>query len=222
MERGIEMLRNTCILAVVVLLLAVLVLPAHAVAWSAAKTTGITEVESVLDTATNTYTWTLTNGSDQTGLPLAIIWALQPFNLPAPVSHTEPAGWEWNAGSWQYYEVDSPSDKYYTPPSVAPGQSVVFTYTFDPSAPKINPRDDDPDTLSFLSHVAQVEPGSGSLDGSTKWTPVENPVYGPTWYDRCTVDPDPPYPPVPEPCSLITLSFGLASLGSLAVRRRRA
>lgn len=207
------MLKNICITALVILMLAALTLPANAVSWSSAKSTGITLVQSALNTATNTYTWTLTNGSDQPGLPLAIIWALQPFNVPAPISHTEPAGWEWNAGSWQYYEVDSPSAKYYTPPSVAPGLSVVFTYTFDPTAPKINPREDDPDALCFLSHVAQVEPGSGTLDGSVKWTPVENPVYGPTWYDRCTI--------VPEPCSLITLAFGLTSLASLAARRRR-
>lgn len=213
MERGIQMLRKTSILAVAVLLLAVLVAPAHAVSWSSAKTTGITEVESALDTGTNTYTWTLTNGSDRPGMPYAIIWMLQPFNVPAPISHTEPADWEWNAGGWQYFEVGASNKKYYTPPSIAPGQSVVFTYTFDPSAPKINPRDDDSDALGFLSHVAQVEPGSGSFDGSEKWTSVENPVYGATWHDRCTI--------VPEPCGFVALAFGLTSLTSLAVRRRR-
>lgn len=216
------MLKNSSVLAVVVLLLAILVLPANAVSWSSAKTSGITLVESTLDVDTNTYTWVLTNNSDQPGLPYAIIWALQPFNVPAPISHTEPAGWEWNAGSWQHYEVASPSQKYYTPPSIAPGQSVVFSYTFDPSAPKINLRGDDPVTLSFLSHVAQVEPGSGTLDGSVKWTPVENPVYGPTWYDRTIVVDDPEYPPVPEPAALVVLSTGMISLGGLALRRRSA
>jgi hypothetical protein len=194
------------------ILLAILVMPAQAVSWSSAKTTGITLVDSVLDTDTNTYTWTLTNGSDAPGMPYAILWALQPFNVPAPIAHTEPTGWEWNAGSWQYYEVADPADKYYTPPSIAPGQSVVFTYTFDPMSPKINLRDDDPESLCFISHVAQVEPGTGSLDGSTKWTPVTNPVYGPTWYDRCKL--------IPEPCSLLVMTTGIISLSGFARRRR--
>jgi hypothetical protein len=221
MERGIEMPRYASVLAVVILLMAVLVLPAHAQSWSSAKTSGITLVESALDTATNTYTWTLTNGSDRPGMPYSIIWTLQPFNVPAPISHTEPTGWGWKSSGWEHYEVAASNKKYYTPPSIAPGQSVVFTYTFAPTAPKINRRDDS-DAIGFLSHVAQVEPGSGSLDGSKKWTSADNPVYGQTWFDRSTITPDPEYPPVPEPASLIALGFGLASLTSLVVRRRRA
>ncbi len=202
--------------------MAVLALPAVAQSWSSAKTSGITIVESMLDTDTNTYTWTLTNGSDSPGTPLAIIWTLQPFNVPAPISWTAPVGWEWTSHGWETFEIEASNQKYYTPPAIAPGQSVVFTYTFNPVAPIANQRDDGSDALGFLSHVAQVEPGSGSLDGSKKWTAVTNPVYGQTWHDRCAVDDDPEYPPVPEPASLLTLAFGLTSLTTLAVRRRRA
>lgn len=219
------MFKNTIIITVVVLLVAVLSLPAKAGSWSSAMTSGITIVQSVFDTNTNTFTWTLTNDSDKPGVPCAIIWSLEPFNVPAPTSWTAPGGWTWTERGWETFEIDDPSEKYYTPPAIAPGQSAVFTYTVDPEAPRINPYgsgyDGDPDAIGFITHIGAVVPESGTLDGSVRWIAATTP-YGSTWWDRCTVTPGIIiYPPVPEPSSLAVLAFGLTSLASLAVRRRR-
>lgn len=224
--------KNTFIITTIVLLLAALALPANAGAWSSAQTSGITLLHSMLDMSTNTFTWTLTNGSARPGIPDALIWSLQPFNVPAPITWTAPDGWVWTTNGWATFGIDDNSEKYYTPPAIAPGQSAVFTYTVDPESPRINPYgsgyDGDPDAIGFITHIGQVVPDSGTLDGSTRWIAATNPLYGATWYDRCTVEseppepPEPPYPPVPEPSSLAVLAFGLTSLASLAARRRRA
>jgi len=221
------MLKNTSIITMIVLLLAVLALPANAGSWSSAKTTGITLLQSTLNASTNTFTWRLTNGSDRPGMPEALIWSLQPFNVPAPTAWTAPDGWTWTSHGWESFEIDDNSEKYYTPPAIAPGQSAVFTYTFDPAAARINPfgagYDGDPNAIGFITHIGQIVPGSGTLDGSTRWTAATNPLYGATWWDRCATTPGIiQYPPVPEPAGLGVLTFGLTSLASLAMRRRRA
>ena len=208
---------------IAVLLLAVLAMPAHAQSWDSAQPTGITFVDSVLDPMTNTFTWTLTNNGGQADLPCVLIWSLEPFNVPAPTAWTAPAGWEWDGSGWQSYEISQPSKKYFTPPAIAPGQSATFTYTFNPSAPKINPFGAGytgyPDAIGFLCHVGQVVPGSGSLDGSVRWVAQDNPMYGQTWFDKSGATFDPPYPPIPEPSALIVLCTGFISLAGLARRR---
>lgn len=218
-------MKNTCIIVTALITLLALVVPVHAQSWSAAQTSGITLVTSSLDPMTNTYIWTLTNGSGQFDLPTVLIWSLEPFNVPAPIAWTAPAGWTWSGNGWQSYEITDSGEKYYAPPAVAPGQSVTFSYTFDPAAPKINPFGEgyigSPTAIGFISHVAQVVPGSGTLDGSVRWTEDPNSIYGQTWFDRCIVEGDKDYPPVPEPSSIFAMMVGLTSLGGL-LRRRTA
>ena len=219
MGRGIEMLRNTSVLAVAVLLLVILVCLHTPLPGPPPRPPGLRLWNRRWTPPRTRYTWTLTNGSDEPGLPYAIIWSLQPFNVPAPISHSEPAGWEWNAGGWQYYEVAQPSKKYYTPPSIAPGQSVVVHLRIRSDC---RPRSTRATTIRTLSVSCRTWRRSNrEADRSTaRRSGLRSPTrsYWHDLVDRCTVDDDPPHPPIPEPCGLITLAFGLTSLASLAVR----
>lgn len=201
-------------------LLFALSVPAQAVDWDAATSIGITYVDVVWNPSANMYTWTLNNLSGTPDCPpeftgQVLVWSLQPFNVYEPVSTTPPPGWIWEGSAWQCYEIEDESEKYYTPPAIAPGGSLVFTYTYNPSGSKINPfpegYTDDPDEIGFISHIGAVTEPTGE---GLPWVPDQNEG---TWYDRSdwsgTI--------VPEPASatvLVTLGIPLAAS---FLRRRR-
>jgi len=203
-------------------LLFVLSVPAQAASWDAATSEGITSVDVILNT--NTYTWTLNNLSGTDLCPLeyddltVLVWSLQPFNVYEPVSTTPPPGWIWDgsSGKWQCYEIEDSGEKYYTPPAIAPGGSLVFTYTYNPSGSKINPfpadYEGDPiNDIGFISHVAAVTEPTGE---GLPWVPDQN---GGTWYDRSdwsgTI--------VPEPASaMVLVTLGIPLAASFFRRRR--
>jgi len=198
---------------------------AHAIPWSHGSSSGVTRVSSTLDDATHTFTWVLQNATGTSDSPIgsgqALVWSLQPFSLYAPTAWTAPPGWTWDrsVGAWQNYEIANQNRKYYTPPSIGPGASATFTYTFDPNGPIINTFDKgftgDPFTIGFLAYVAAVAPGSGTPDGSAKWSQTTDPVYGTMWYDRSDYRLD----LIPEPSSLLALGMGAAGLAGF-IRRR--
>lgn len=221
------MANNWRFAVVALLLLITLTLPAGAVSWSTAKTAGITQVESTLDSVTNTYTWALTNLSGTPESPVSdhvIAWWIQPFNVPEPVSYTAPGGWTWSGigKTWENFGIAQENKKYYTPYSLAPGQSLTFTFTFDPGSDLVNidPDAGEPGVPAFLCHVGAVVPGSGTLDGSERWIASSKAHFGSTWYDRPATFTR-PTPVVPEPGGLITMAFGLTAFGGLLTRLRR-
>lgn len=206
-------------------LLFVLSVPAQAVDWDAATSEGITSVDVVLNPITNTYTWTLNNLSGTPDCPpeftgQVLVWSLQPFNVYEPVSTAPPPGWTWDgsSGKWQCYEIEDESEKYYTPPAIAPGGSLVFTYTYNPDGSKINlfPEDytgDPENDIGFISHIGAVVPRI-EIDPDIPWVPDQNEG---TWYDKS----GPGGTIVPEPASatvLVTLGIPLAAS---FLRRRR-
>lgn len=221
----------------VILMLAVLFLvgsSAYPQDWNAASSEGITYVDVQLNEATNTYTWTLHNLSGTEFMPspykengvLVLIWSLQPFNvfdLLSPTSWSAPNGWTWDAsaGQWKNFEIVNNNKKYYTPPAIGPTESVTFTYTFDPSKPKINPFPHNyggsPDDIGFIAHVGAVLPRTDDpINPEIPWTPdcIMN-----TWFDRSDYGGG---NIVPEPSSMAALSMlGLPVVVS-AIRRRRA
>lgn len=209
-------------------LVLVLSIPADAVPWSAAKTTGVTAVDVVLDPSTNTYTWTLRNLTSTPDSPIpdwVLVWSLQPFNVYEPIAWTAPAGWAWDDQNkaWMNYEVIENSEKWYTPPSVAPGEAKVFTYTFSTAGSKINPFDssftgDPVNDIGFIAHVGAVEKVWPATP-EDPWTPAEtSSVQGfQTWYDRSSGGFI-----VPEPLTLAALGFGIAPLAASMYRRRRS
>ncbi len=194
--------------AALVLLILVTV-SVQAQTWSSAKTTGLTSVESVFQNGV--YTWTVTNESSLPGDTEPsydlLIWGLMPYQVSVPQSVSTPAGWTWTGDGWS---VASSSEKYRTPASIAPGQSLVFQYTPVPDGELINSSGRQPDGLGFVVHVAAVVPGSGSLDGSVKWTPTMT-EFGGTWYDRATAE-IPDSSPVPEMEGLFVLAYGALAL----------
>lgn len=234
-SRGRSKMKSTCSYIAIVLLIGGLLAaaPAHAVPWSAAQTSGITYVDSVLSPTPGgdiwTYTWELTNQSPVT-IDLeditVLVWSLQPFNVPEPIPDgaTAPAGWEWNDSSkmWQMYEIADPSDKYYTPPAVAPTQTVTFTYVFDRTTPNINPFGDDypgdpVNDIGFIAHVGAVEPvPMNPGDPILQWIPSTTQGFGDTWYDIPAG-----YYVVPEPSSVLALAMAGATLLGGIIRRRR-
>lgn len=186
----------------------------------------MTRVSSTLDDATHTFTWVLQNTTGTSGSPIGdgqvLVWSLQPFDVYAPTAWTAPPGWTWDrsVGAWRNYEIASQNRKYYTPPSIGPGASATFTYTFDPNGPIINDKglSADPFAIGFLTYVAAVVPGSGTPDGSAKWSQTTDPVYGTMWYDRSDYHPD---VMMPEPGSLLALGMGVVGLAGFIRRRMR-
>jgi len=230
-------LKNLGGYTIVILTLAVVFLvgpTAYSQNWNSASSEGITYVDVQVDEITNTYTWTLSNLSGTEFMPspykengvLVLIWSLQPFNVPdllSPTSWSAPPGWTWDAsaGQWKNFEIINQNKKYFTPPAIGPTESVTFTYTFDPSKPRINPFPSDyggnPDDIGFLAHVGAVLPRTDDpIDPEIPWTPdrIMN-----TWYDRSGYGGN----IVPEPSSIAALSMlGLPMVVSLVRRRRTA
>ncbi len=180
----------------------------------------------------NTWTWTVfntTGAPDGNGNPGASVlsWSLIPYNVNAPVAvsgWTAPDGWVWRNGG---FEIDKSSQKYYTLPALGPQQTFVFTYTFDPNAAVVNsaPKVEGP---TFLSHVAAVVPGSGTLNDpyvkqgkwqESKWM-LDSGKKESTWFDWDPLPPDIPDAPVPvpEPATMILSGLGLAAV----IRRKLA
>jgi hypothetical protein len=163
------------------------------------------EYTIVLHNLTGTTADTNTNGWD------ILVWSLEPFNLPAPQSILQmPTGWVWTNTGFEAFEVESQSDKYKTPPSLAPGGSYTFKYISDLTDPANSggPANDVP---GFLCHVAAVD-SSNPGSATQKWTGVTPEGFsGPTWHERAVV---------PEPGSLLALATGFISAAGLVVRRR--
>lgn len=181
---------------------------ASAQSYNAAQTFGITDVSSVLNG--NTFTWTLTNNSDQSDPAWdVLVWSLVPYNVREAVSVTAPAGWSWTGSGWAQWNVQA-NQKYFTPPAIGPGESAVFTYTFDPSGPMINSAPGE--GMVFLTHVGAVAPGSGDSLGTDRWTEGLTTVFAGsgTWFDAST----------PEPGSLLALGAGLVSLFGLRKKQQ--
>jgi len=228
-SRGRSKMKSTCSYIAILLIIGGLLAaaPAHAVPWSAGQSSGITYVDSVLAPTPGpdiwTYTWELTNQSPVTINSediTVLVWSLQPFNIPAPTGTTAPAGWEWDDSSkmWQMYEIADPPEKYYQPPALGPGETIVFTYTCDINGSKTNPFGDgypgDPvNDIGFITHIGAVEPEPMNPgDPVVQWIPSTTEAYGDTWYD---------IPVVPEPSSLFALGTAGATLLGGIIRRRR-
>ena len=190
---------------------------------SDAATTGLTTVQ--WSRASNTYTWTLTNNSgsaaDSTTGYDVLVSSLQPFGVPAPVSWTAPAGWEWRAnGGYQAFEISQPSRKYYSGPAIGPGQSAAFTYTFEPGTPLINGGGSNPGGPAFLTHVAAVKTTPTVKGDALSWTPTSVSGLGASWHDASTTSPA-PTPGVSEMPGALALVIGALWLVTCALRARR-
>lgn len=202
--------RGMVLTALVLLALMTLVTTAHAESWSSALTAGLTSIESVFQDGT--YTWTLTNNSSMAGDSSPaydiLVWRLTPFQVRRPLDVVAPEGWKWSGDDLRLISND---EKYYTPYALGPAQSVVFSYTPDPSGPIINNQGPQPEGLGFIAHVAAVVPESGSADGATKWD-LASTSYGYTWYDESRVSED-GLNPVPEPKGLLVLALAICGMG---------
>lgn len=182
--------------------------------WDSASSTGMTAVDFIK--SGNDYTITLYNMTGIAGDPTVgydvIIWSLEPFNLPAPQNIIEmPSGWVWQDGGFSMFEIGSDSQKYYSPPALAPGSAYTFRFISDLLTP-VNPGGPADGSPGFLCHVAAVD---SSAPGSEeqKWIPytAENGLQ--TWLDRSV--------PVPEPGGLLALATGLFGFLGLSVHKRR-
>ncbi|NIR03471.1 MAG: hypothetical protein GTN78_25270, partial [Gemmatimonadales bacterium] len=109
------------------------------------------------------------------------------------------------------------SRKYYTPYAIAPGQSLTFTYTPDPSGAPVNSRGPQPESLSFVVRAAAILPGSGALSGSRPWELTSGDEFGSTWHDRPSLLPVPATDAVPEPRGVLVMALGMCGLWSFFV-----
>ncbi|MCX6376615.1 MAG: hypothetical protein NTU88_11380 [Armatimonadetes bacterium] len=207
--------RGMVLAALVLLALMTLATTAHAESWSSALTTGLTSIESVFQDGT--YTWTLTNNSSMAGDASPaydiLVWRLTPFQVRRPLDVIAPDGWKWSGDDLR---LISNGEKYYTPYALGPAQSVVFSYTPDPSGPIINNHGPQPMGLGFIAHVAAVVPGSGPADGTDGWTSTRTPT-GFTWYDRSSVAGN-QIAAVPELKGLLVLALAICTTGFGVVR----
>lgn len=195
-----------------VLLLVIVSGSAFAQSWNSALTEGLTAVQ--FTKVGTEYTMVLQNLTSLPGDTRpdfdVLVWALEPFNVPAPETILEsPEGWVWDGAVWKMFEIADETQKYYTPPALAPGGTMTFRYvsTLTDPANHGGPADGSP---GFLAHVAAVDP---LAPGPTqKWTAVVPEGFNtPTWNDHS----------VPEPGSLLALSTGLIGAVGLILRKRR-
>lgn len=204
------------------IIICLMILPAAwGQSWSSSASVGLTKVEWRLSGFT--YTWTLTNLSGPAdGLPDydLLVWSLQPFRVPAPVSWVAPQGWEWNGQGHQSFRLISSANSYSSPPALAPGESVEFTYTFDPSAPLVNSQGEQPDSLAFLSHVAAVGSVPTESGGVREWEPVSDPTRGRSWYDAASSS-EQSTGDTPEPSGALVCALGSAWLFTCLTRYGR-
>ncbi|MDO8587279.1 MAG: hypothetical protein Q7T82_09590 [Armatimonadota bacterium] len=189
---------------------------------SSSGSAGLTTVRWSL--SGNTYTWTLTNNSGHSGDGSTdynlLVWTLQPFRVPKPLNWTAPDGWTWSDnGGHQVFELAQSQQKYTSPAALAPGDSAVFTYTIDPSAPTVNSNGSQPAGLAFLAHTAAVG-NAPIVDGQvTRWTPVSAPIFGASWFDASyTVDAP---APVPEHGGLLVLAVATSWVVTCVVKSGR-
>ena len=174
-------------LVLILFLLGAMTISAQAQSWDSAVTSGLTEVSATH--VGNVWTFVLTNRSKES-VPEwdVLIWSLQPFNIPRPISITCPNGWDWSGTGWEQYRVD-PNRKYHTPPAI--DENGVFTIVHEDGAPSINVEESLFGQPGFQCHVGAVVPGSGSSDGTIPWEPAQT-IYGETWFDRSISVPEVP------------------------------
>lgn len=188
---------------------------AHAQSWNSSISTGLTSVESAFNEGT--YTWTLKNKSSLPGDADPtfdiLVWELTPYQVREPLYFAAPEGWDWTDDSWK---VISTERRYYTPYALGPGKSIEFRYTPDPEGRMVNSGGPQPPGLAFVAHVAAVVPGSGSADGSARWTPASSP-YSSTWHDRCRTS---VMSLVPEPKGALATAVGACAMVLSLARRR--
>ena len=195
----------------------------QAQSWQSAITSGLTGF--TVTVSGEDYKITLTNLTGTSTDPNSdydvLVWTAQPFNLPAPETIIEmPDGWAWTSAGWGKFEVAQSNRKYYTPPALAPGESITFRYTssLQVSANRGGPADG---SFGFLCHVAAVDPTRPGSD-TERWYeyyPVGMPQ---TWFDHSTLGFDPPDGAVPEPGSLMVLVPGALWTVGAGLRRMKS
>jgi hypothetical protein len=181
--------------------------------WNSGVTTGLTSVDFLQ--SGNDYTITLHNlsgTSADTNSPDydVIVWSLELFNFYTPDegSILAPTGWTWDSAKCTF--VVTPSQKYKTGPSLAPGGT--FTFNYHSSASALSNTDSHAPMNGVLAHVGAVDPTKPG-SSTVQWTAVGSP-YGPTWSDQPGND-------VPEPGSLMSLAGAMVGALGLTIRRRK-
>lgn len=181
---------------------------------NSARTQGLVSVHSHREGSV--FTWTVVNNTGpadgQPGWDV-LVWTLQPFGIADPVSVVAPDGWEWTEKGFSRFLLEDSSEKYYSPPSIAPGASLTFIYDVG------SDYDDSPE-LAFLAHVGAVLPQPMQTITGPKW--IKTTADGETgWHDLATVNNS------PEPQSILAILvwcaglIGLSRKGKLTARGRK-
>ncbi|MEN6519885.1 MAG: hypothetical protein ABFD46_01865 [Armatimonadota bacterium] len=200
-------MRNILLLAAI---LVVCTVAAHAQNPNCALTSGLTSVASELNG--NTFTWTIMNN---TGLNDGntdwdvLVWEVQPVGLPDPIQVTAPSGWIWTTNGHSKFQIKDQNRKYKSTAAITPGNSLKFQYTVDSTELS----NIDLSSISFLTHVAAVEPTPTAKVGKLEWAPTT--VDGnPSWHDQAST---------PEPEAILPFFLACSAVASIikSGRRRR-